>query len=830
MQGENVGGKVWMVRSCFVRLNRMQLKVRRSRCTVGTRSWPGRGNPCLVVSVCVCLLAARASESCAETFFPSKLQEMHRAIEQAIGKGEIPGGVLWLERTGEKQVKAFGHRALEPDREAMTVDTIFDAASLTKVVATAPSVMLLVERGDVGLEVPVKEYVEEFTGDERERITVRHLLTHTSGLPPGISPNPPWEGYEKAIALACRAKPLSPPGTIFRYSDVNFILLGELVRRVSGEGLDRFARTHIFEPLKMKDTGFLPAKELKGRIAPTEKVKGEVLRGEVHDPTARRMGGVAGHAGLFLTASDLARFARMFLQGGVLEGKRVLQEDTVRRMTTVQSPDTVPSRRGLGWDIDSPYSGPRGQHFPLGSYGHTGWTGTSIWIDPFSETFLLFLSNRNHPTEEGSVLALRRRLGTMAAEGVRGFHFAYVPGALPPRQEPADRRSATSGSEGGQRKGTGEGVVWNGIDVLREEGFERLKGKRLGLITNQTGHDRRRLSTIDLLHNAEGMELKALFSPEHGIRGELEGQVEDDKDEKTGLPVYSLYGQTRKPLNENLEGLDALVFDIQDIGTRFYTYISTMGLCMEAAAEAGLSFYVLDRVNPINGVAMDGPVLNTERSFVGWHPIPIRHGMTVGELARMFQAERAMELDLEVVKIQGWRREVWLDETGLPWTNPSPNMRSLKQAILYPGVGLLETTALSVGRGTDTPFERVGAPYIDDVQLAKELNSAGLPGVRFLPIRFTPRSSVFAGKECRGVYILLTDRNQCLTVDIGILAAKTLLRLYPEEFDLEPFHRLLGHRATIKAIRSGKSVEEIRKIWGMDLEEFQQRRAKYLLY
>lgn len=747
---------------------------------------------------------------------PGKLAEMDAVIAGSISSNQLPGGVLWFEREGTVYRKAYGNRAEVPAVEAMTEDTIFDAASLTKVIATTPSIMLLVERGKMKLDEPAATYWPEFGKNGKEGITVRHLMTHTSGLRPGIPGRPAWEGYEKGMELAAAERPAAEPGTRFRYSDINFIVLGELVRRVSGRPLDEFAEREVFGPLGMKDTEFQPSALKLPRIAPTEKRGDTVLRGVVHDPTSRRMGGVAGHAGLFTTARDLARFARMMLGEGTLEGRRLFQPETVRLMTTVQSPEEVRSRRGLGWDIDSPYASPRGEHLPIGSYGHTGWTGTSIWIDPFSDTFIIFLSNRNHPDESGSVVRLRRRLGTLAAEAVRDFNYVYVPGELEPAPEPEPKKRAAR-------------RVLNGIDVLKRDRFAPLRGLKVGLITNHTGTDRERNPTIDLLHEAEGVDLAALFSPEHGIRGVLDAKVGDSRDEKTGLPIYSLYGERRIPSPEQLEGLDALVFDIQDIGCRFYTYISTMGKAMEAAASAGKKFFVLDRVNPINGVDIQGPVLKGERSFVGWHEIPVRHGMTVGELARMFNEEREIGVDLTVVPVEGWEREMYFDETALPWINPSPNMRSLTEALLYPGIGLLETTRLSVGRGTDRPFEVIGAPYIDDSRLAWELNQLELEGLRFVPIRFTPDASVFKGEECRGVNIILMDRDIDI-VESGIAIAVKLQELYPDEFGLERYNRLLVHEPTLEAIREGTSAEAIKTSWQAELNDFRARRAEFLIY
>jgi uncharacterized protein YbbC (DUF1343 family) len=584
------------------------------------------------------------------------------------------------------------------------------------------------------------------------------------------------------------------------YSDINFILLGEIVSRVSGQPLEAYAAEQIFEPLGMQHTRFLPATDWISRIAPTTKLGDAYIRGVVHDPTSRRMGGVAGHAGLFTCTRDLARFARMMLGKGAVDDVRVFRPETVDLMTHVQSPAEADAQRGLGWDIASPYSSPRGHHFPIGSYGHTGWTGTSIWIVPQTDTFLIFLSNRNHPTEDGTVVALRRTLATIAAEAIPGYVDDPAAPAL------------------------------NGVDALEADGFRQLRGLKVGLITNHTGHNRNRQSTIDLLHAAESVELKALFSPEHGIRGKLDGKVEDGVDSKTGLKIHSLYGEHRQPQAADLEGLDALVFDIQDIGCRFYTYISTMGLAMEAAAKAGLKFVVLDRINPINGKEVEGPVLIGETDFVGFHAIPIRHGMTVGELALMFQKEKGLDLDLQIVPVRNWDRTSEFDAVRQPWTSPSPNMRNLKEALLYPGIGILETTNLSVGRGTDTPFELIGAPYIHDLQLTKALNDLALPGVAFTPIQFAPDASVFKDETCQGVYISILDRSKVRPVELGIQIARTLHALYPGDWKTERLNRLLKHAPTFQLIESDASLESITGTWAADLDAFKARRAECLLY
>ena len=383
-------------------------------------------------------------------FRPDKLAAMDAAIETAIASNKCPGGVLWLEHDGVAYHKAYGHRALVPERETMTEDTVFDMASLTKVVATTPAVMLLVERGQVKLDAPVRTYIPEFAGDDRDLVTVRELMTHTSGLPPDLETRTDWSRYETAVKKACAETLQSKPGSVFKYSDINFILLGEIVQRVSKMPLPVFVQREIYGPLGMTDTCFLPLENgIKlSRIAPTELMGGgdalvagagrrgvaatTCWRGVVHDPTARRMGGVAGHAGLFSTASDLARYARMMLNLGELDGVRIFKPETVKLMTSNQMPPAVDVLHGLGWDIDTPYSGPRGSIFPIGSYGHTGWTGGSLWIDPFSKTFVIFLSNRNHPTEAGNVIALRRKLGTLAAEALADVDFSKAPHAREP--------------------------------------------------------------------------------------------------------------------------------------------------------------------------------------------------------------------------------------------------------------------------------------------------------------------------------------------------------------------------------------------------------------
>ncbi|MDB6139728.1 MAG: pbpE 6, partial [Verrucomicrobiaceae bacterium] len=452
-------------------------------------------------------------------------------VESAITNHHAPGAAVWIEREGQAEHWVQGLRSATASREDLTEDSLFDVASLTKVVATTPCIMLLIQQGRIALEAPVKTYIAEFTGEGRDAITVRHLLTHVSGMPADLAAKPAWAGYAEGIRLACACVPDPGPGHVFRYSDVNFILLGEIVRRVSGQPLDVYAREQIFKPLKMTDTGFNPDASLSSRIAPTERDEnGRMLRGVVHDPSARRMGGVAGHAGLFATIADLARFCRMMLTGE-LEGVRLFTLDTLKLMTSPQTPSTVFERRGLGWDIDSRFSRARGKAFPLGSFGHTGFTGTALWIDPGSQAFYVFLSSRLHPDGKGDVRDLYEEVGTLAARALKVAGPATI-----------FKRSESEVP-----------TVLNGIDVLKRNGFAQLQGLRVGLITNHTGIDNERNATIDLLAHAQGVRLTALFSPEHGIRGVLDqDKIEDGKDEKSGLPVFSLHGDRTAPTGEQM--------------------------------------------------------------------------------------------------------------------------------------------------------------------------------------------------------------------------------------------------------------------------------------
>jgi uncharacterized protein YbbC (DUF1343 family)/CubicO group peptidase (beta-lactamase class C family) len=789
----------------------------------------------LVVFPAVLVTPSAGDQAKTSTGSSPQLVVLDRIVEGAVHDGQIPGAVLLVWHDGSVVYrKAIGERSLEPRREPMTVDTVFDLASLTKVVATTTAVMQLVQRGEVRLNDPVVRYLPEFGQNGKEDITVRELLVHHSGLPEDLDLSQSWEGRDTGFRMAFAEKPVFPAGSRFLYSDVNFITLGALVERVSGTALEAYCAQNIFIPLKMFHTRFLPPAAWSAKIAPTQyDGDGKMLRGVVHDPTARRMGGVAGHAGLFSTADDLSKFAQALINGGP-----VLSSLAVEKMITPQQPPTSTVLRGLGWDIDSPLSSNRGDLLPVGSFGHTGFTGTSLWIDPTTRTFIVLLTNAVHPRGKGSAIALRSKVATATA--------AALPLTLEEKQEL--RWSNITGynetETAARRIANRNGVVETGLDVLEARNFDPLTHgasgnppakNRIGLLTNQTGVDAQGRRVIDVLSKAAGISLDAIFSPEHGVTGTLDTtDISNSRDAATGVPVYSVYGAAdaaRRPALDVLRKLDTVVVDIQDAGARFYTYESTLGYFLEAAAQAGIRIVVLDRPNPVTGSFVQGPLTDVgHESFTNYSSIPVRHGMTMGELAKMFNAERGINAHLEVVPMEGWMRGDWYDATGLAWINPSPNLRSLAQATLYSGVALVEGTNVSVGRGTDTPFEVLGAPWIHGSELAHYLNARNISGVRFVATTFTPAASAYENQKCEGINILVTERNAFDGPELGIELAAALHQLYPEQYHIERMSQLLVNAHVFDEISKGEDPRRIAEDWQEALQKFQEVRQKYLIY
>ncbi|HWX53836.1 MAG TPA: exo-beta-N-acetylmuramidase NamZ domain-containing protein [Verrucomicrobiae bacterium] len=757
------------------------------------------------------------------------LPEVDALVQEEVNKETITGAVLLIGHDGRiVHQKAFGHRATNPKLEPMTLDTVFDLASLTKAVATAPSVMRLLQMGQIRLNDPVARFIPEFGANGKEQITIRELMTHYSGLRPDLDLKAAWSGREEAFRRAHEETPVEPAGARFVYSDINFLVLGEVVERLSGTSLESYADTNIFQPLGMKHTRFQPPLSWRKNIAETVSIGNhQILRGTVQDPTAQRMGGMAGHAGLFSTAGDLSLYAQ-----ALIDRKTILAPDIIEKMTTPQQPPNAMELRGLGWDIDSPFSTNRGSLLPVGSFGHTGYTGTSVWIDPYTNTYIILLTNTVGP-RNGGVTPLRARVATAVAAALN------LDVSDQGRSKLLTITGYSEAEPSGRHVAARNGNVLTGIDVLESDGFASLKQGRqqmtIGLLTNQTGLDAQGKRTIDVLVTAPGIKLAAIFSPEHGIEGVVDTtHVGDSVDAATGIPIYSLYGNTeekRRPPVDVLRTLDAVLVDVQDAGVRFYTYETTLGYLLEAAASSNTEVVVLDRPNPVTGSLVQGPVSQRDlENFTNYHPVPVRHGMTLGELAQLFNGERKLGARLRVIAMQGWVRGDWFDSTGIIWTNPSPNLRSVNEASLYPGVGLVELTNVSVGRGTDTPFELLGAPWIDARTLAATLNARLLAGVRFVPVNFTPLSGPHANQRCGGVNLIVTDRNVLDAPELGMELAAALQKLYPNDWKMANMITLLANRQVLNALASGQDPRNIAQDWQDDLQKFRELRTKYLLY
>jgi len=803
-------------------------------------------------------------------------------LNQAIAAKKLPGAVVLINHNGATVFeRAYGDRALEPVAEPMTEDTVFDMASLTKCLVTATAVMQLYEANKLDFDDPVARYLPDFAQNGKQNVTIRELLTHYSGLPPDVDLKNAWglvapdkaEGVRRSMAASLA----TTPGTHFEYSDINFIVLGILVEKLSGQPLDVYAQENIFMPLGMAHTRYLPigaaswkAADWVPRTAPTEYDNegdassnpdfGHMLRGVVHDPTTRRMGGVAGQAGVFSTAHDISLYAQALLDKLLHNtGPFPLKQSSLQLMVKPEQPATAQTGatiftsdgqvtkgvaiHGFGWDINTAYSRPRGSVFPIGSFGHTGFTGTSLWMDPSSNTFVILLANSIHPRGALSISPLRGLVATAAA---RALGEATQTSAL---------KTSTLKTQ-------------TGIDVLEQTRFEALQQiaarhhnhLNIGLLTNQSGVDSQGRRTIDVLSVdapkfVHGLSLKTLFSPEHGIAGTKDDtHVGNASDSATGLPILSLYGakdEQRRPRAEDLKQLDAVVIDLQDAGVRFYTYETVVGYFLEAASKVSgsdgrpLEIIVLDRPNIIGGMQVQGPVSDPgSESYTDYMPLPIRHGLTLGELALYFNTERRLPVgspniqapikaQLTVVSMRNWQRAQYFDDTGLPWINPSPNLPSVTSAIFLPGVELVSSADVSVGRGTGTPFEQIGASYIDASQLAAYLTARKIPGVSFTPTAFAVREDANHypghGKTMPGVHLTLTDRKVLDAPELGIELISALHHLYPQ-FPLAKVSRLIVNVDTLRALTNNEDPRAIAATWTTDLRVFEHQREPYLLY
>jgi SSS family transporter len=953
-------------------------------------------------------------------------------LTTAIAAHKLPGAVVLIGHNNQIVFEqAYGNRKLpgEPGldgqpspAEPMTEDTIFDMASLSKCLSTAVSIMQLYEAGKItSFDDPIEKYLPAFNpqhDEARAHVTLRMLLTHTSGEPPDVSLKDPWglaapdkaEGIHLALTTPLRAA----PGSIFEYSDVNFILLGDLVETLSGQSLDVYAQDHIFKPLGMMLTRYLPFAKACGTyqtrgaaifidtskpmamdqmcpsdswsvnaifdIAPTahdDESKSNpslnpnydhLLRGTVHDPTTRRMGGVAGHAGVFSTAHDISLFARALLDKLINNtGPFPLKQTTLMLMVVPEQPGgnqgevlnanaaqiaeikagdkpaapglaphypAIPNQnlRGFGWDIDTAFSKLRGMIFPIGSFGHTGFTGTSLWMDPASNTYVILLANAIHPRGNPPISNLRGQVATAAAQALGLYTYpdsvisteAQRSGETPvfrsPQQnspctppqnchpersaaQPKDPDTAGTTKEAKNLSATAppdavtelplppgtnvnclvklntDLVVPNpcstltGIDVLESTNFTALANyHRLGLLTNQSGRDAHGHRTADILHSltTNNQQLTTLFTPEHGLSGAQDTTKQRaEKDQTTHLPVISLYGAhdaDRRPTHAQLADLDAVLIDLQDAGVHFWTYEAAVGYFLEAASTEDTDFHhhmevvILDRPNPVGGLAVQGPVSDPGReSYVNYMPLPVRHGLTLGELAKYIVATKHLATTLVVVPMQHWQRNQFYADTGLPWVNPSPNLRSPEAALRYPALGLIEYNNISVGRGTDHPFSFFGAgipptkPSISTAtggrtdasastptawfhanEVASYLTARNIPGVTFTPTTETITEDTnhypFHGQTIPAVKLTLTDPTIADTPEIGIEILAALHHLYPTQFNLPRAMPLVCNQATMDAITRGDDPRSISSTWTPALEQFKSATAPFLLY
>ncbi len=766
-------------------------------------------------------------------------------VTVGLAEGAAPGASLAVGRHGRiVHMRAYGRIAGAADAPAVTDSTRYDMASLTKVIASTTAAMILEERGLLDIDRPVRDYLPEIAAPEKATITVRHLLAHNGGFRSGA---PLWREFRGARAFlnAMNERPLAyTPGDSTIYSDWDLIMTGVIVERLAGKPLDVFLQENVWGPLGMRDTGFnplalapMPADSdctsalradhpLLPRIAVTEidtVYRRRMIHGLVHDENACALGGVAGHAGLFSSARDLATFAQMMLNGGEYNGVRILQPTTIARWTARQGK----SSRALGWDTPS-RSSSAGRYFSPRSFGHTGFTGTSIWMDPERGVFVALLTNRVHPTRANSRHEPLRR--AVADEVQKAIVDAPLREWNPP---PPPRTRA---------------AVTVGADRLLTEFAHLVNFKRVAVVANHSARLANGTHLVDALHAMPNVKLHALFGMEYNIRSNDYSLARDGEhaiDPETGVAKYNLYGEQHKPTAEMLQGVKTIVFDIQEVGARFYEHINILGFVMEAAAEQGIDVVVLDRPNPITGVKQDGFVTDDEflYRFGSYARVPVIHGLTLAELARFYNGERELrggsQAKLHVVPMTGWGRSMWFDQTGLPWRKPSPNLLTLQSLLAYTGTCLFEALNVSEGRGTDYPFEYIGAPWLDNAKAIELLAQVGLSGVTFDTVSFVPEQKSYhgrppelAGELVRGIAIRITDRNVFEPYKAGVALVWAIHKLHPEKlvWNDSVLERLAATRRLKTMIVAGRTPAEIFASWQDELAHFTTRSARYRIY
>ncbi|WP_284889051.1 exo-beta-N-acetylmuramidase NamZ domain-containing protein [Burkholderia sp. lyk4-R2A-23] len=743
------------------------------------------------------------------------------AIAAEIADGHLAGAVVVTgDADGVRVRVARGLRVTGERGEPMRTDTIFDLASLTKPVATAVAIMQLAERGMLSVDAPAARYWPAFGVRGKSGITIRQLLAHVSGLPAGVSSSRALRSRAALLADIVAMTPGASAGARVRYSDVNYVVLGEIVERVSHRPLDAWCAAHVFAPLGMESTAFRPPAPLLARVAPTVVRDGRPLRGGVHDPVAAAMGGVAGNAGLFASADDLARFARMLLNGGALGPVRVLARRSIAELETPATLDAKGDLHTPGWAVGPPLVANRYRLPPVGSLQHLGYTGTALWIDLVTRRFAIVLTSRLYPDETGTAMPLRALVLGIVSSDAAPVTSSQISTRVP---------SMAMAVAQAARLPESHGPVLAGIDVLAASGFAAVAGKRIALVTNRGGFDRFGRRTADLLAQAPGATLVALFAPEHGLGTDVDETFGDTIDVATGVVVHSLYGDRRRIAPALLADVDVLVIDLQDAGVRFFTYLATLGYVLEAGAAAHLPVIVLDRPDPLSGDVFGGPVSDAgPATFTGYYPLPLQPGMTLGELARLFNDRLHIGAALNVVPMANYARAMRFDDTGLGWVPPSPNLRDGTALSLYPETGLIEGAAVSVGRGTATPFGVVGAPWIDARILADDLRAMRL-NATFSPVRFVPTEGAYRGRLCEGVRVERPP-GAARPGEIGLALALALHRRYPAQFRIDAIRASVGSREVADMLEAGRPLDEIER--GVDAQDtaFASERAAFRLY
>ncbi len=704
--------------------------------------------------------------------------DWQNVLEHAIHQAKAPGAVACIGNLKEDLfLGAAGFRQLFPSSSPANKDTLYDLASVTKVIATTTAVMLLREEGLLDLDAPVSDYlpIPAFHG-----FTPRHLLTHTAGLIAYQTFYKEASSLTEVLQRITQIPLENPVGLRHNYSDLGFMTLGKVVEVVAGDALDRFCRRRIFQPLGMNHTAYNPPESWKKSCAATEDCawRKRIILGSVHDENAYAVGGVSGHAGLFSTAEDLSRFCRALLQGKILSAKT---------LTEMLTPDQVLCYpwQGLGWQLDPWSSGSSGFLASRAAFGHTGWTGTSLWLDRDTGLYVILLSNSCHPSRE------HRDTKTLRQVFHRNVCDAYYP-----------RQSN----------------VHSGLDRLMWDNYTVLRKKRLGLLTNQAAVTEHGRFILDALALEPEVQVVRLFGPEHGLRGTAEAG-EKVGDEKSSIPVVSLYGNQQAPAQDQLKDLDLFVMDLPDVGSRYYTYIATMKECMAACAKAGVPMLVLDRPNPVGGTILEGPIAAKFGSPVCCAPVPIRHGMTMGEMALFFK-ERffpGRKMDLTISEVDNWPRERLFDECALPWSPPSPNLPTAETALAYVGTCLFEGVNLNEGRGTKTPFLCFGAPWLDAEAALAALDPRERAGFTLAPLTYTPRSIPgkaktprYMDESCRGIQLRVNQPHEArpFTLTVALLCA-----IYKKHRDRvvweKSFDTLAGGAGLREQIQRGASALEI---------------------